>query len=56
MSFSGEGPCGTCKHIVAVLLVLVKFVETGDLEVIRSCTEELQSFKRPTKLHSGEIQ
>jgi hypothetical protein len=50
---AGEGPCGTCKHIVAVLLVLVKFVETGDLEVIRSCTEELQSFKRPTKLHSG---
>jgi len=33
--------------------VLVKVVETGELDVIRSCTEELQSFKRPAKLHSG---
>jgi hypothetical protein len=40
---------------VAVLLVLVTFVETGDLDVILSCTESLQTFKRPTKLHSGEL-
>jgi hypothetical protein len=51
--FLGEGPTGSCKHVVAVLLILVKFAETGDLGVIRSCTEELQSFKKPTELHSG---
>ena len=50
---AGRGPTATCKHIVAVLLMLVKFVEEGKLLVRQSCTETLQTFKRPTRAHDG---
>jgi hypothetical protein len=49
----GKGPHCTCKHIVSVLLVLVDFVVNGDLSVVKSCTEQLQTFKKPGKLYSG---
>ena len=50
---AGRGPTGTCKHTVAVLLVLVKFADDGILEVQHSCTDELQTFKKPTGTHKG---
>ena len=50
---AGRGPTGSCKHVVAVLLVLVKFAEDGTLQVQHSCTSELQTFKRPSRSHEG---
>jgi hypothetical protein len=50
---AGEGPTSSCKHVVASLLVLAQFAATGSLAVLKSCTEQLQTFKRPTKIHQG---
>jgi hypothetical protein len=50
---SGCGPHGTCKHVIAAWLILVDFVDSGNLKILESCTEQLQSFHRPKKLHSG---
>ena len=50
---AGAGPTGTCKHIVGVLLAIVKFADDGILEVKQSCTEQLQTFKKPKKSHQG---
>ena len=50
---AGRGPTASCKHIAAVLLMLVKFVEEGELLVQLSCTEQLQTFKRPKRAHDG---
>ena len=50
---AGEGPTATCKHIVAVLLLLINFISTGTLAVTGSCTDQLQTFKRPQKPHKG---
>ena len=50
---AGTGPTATCKHIVAVLLILVKFAQEGILQVKLSCTETLQTFKKPAKTHQG---
>ena len=50
---AGLGPHGTCKHITAVLLVLSVFVKDGELNVSKSCTETLQTFQRPKKIHKG---
>jgi len=49
----GVGPHGTCKHIVAVLLVCLSFKITGQLKVAKSCTETLQNFHRPKRSHAG---
>ena len=51
---AGRGPVSSCKHNVAVLLALVKFAKEGVLQVKLSCTEEIQSFKKPTSSHKGE--
>ena len=50
---AGEGPTATCKHIVAMLLILVNFITTGTLVIAGSCTDQLQTFKRPKKPHTG---
>jgi hypothetical protein len=50
---TGAGPTASCKHIVSVLLSLSKFASTRELEITGSCTDQLQSFKRPRKFHSG---
>ena len=50
---AGRGPTGSCKHIVAVLLNLSKFAEDGELLVQLSCTEQLQTFKKPRRAHDG---
>ena len=38
---------------MAGLLALVKFAQEGTLQVQLSCTETLQTFKKPTKSHHG---
>lgn len=50
---AGFGPHGTCKHITATLLVLSCFVRKGELKILKSCTETLQTFQKPKKLHHG---
>lgn len=50
---SGAGPHGTCKHVIAVMVILVQFSETGALNILKSCTEGLQTFHRPNKVHKG---
>ena len=50
---SGIGPHGSCKHLTATLIVLANFVKDGTLKVIKSCTEKLQTFQKPSKLHHG---
>ena len=50
---AGRGPTASCKHIVAVLLSLVKFAQEGNLQVQLGCTDRLQTFKRPAKSHQG---
>ncbi|XP_014669636.1 PREDICTED: uncharacterized protein LOC106810716 [Priapulus caudatus] len=50
---AGRGPHGTCKHVAAVLLVLEKFSESGDLMIGKSCTEDLQTFHKPRKNYQG---
>lgn len=49
----GIGPNSTCKHVVAVLLVLIEFKRSGLLKVAKSCTEKLASFNQPTVTHTG---
>ena len=50
---SGMGPHGTCKHVVAILMVIINFKETGKISISKSCTETLQSFHKPKRLHTG---
>ena len=50
---SGKGPHGTCKHIAAVMLMLQKFVSSGEVLVQKSCTETLQTFHKPKRFHDG---
>ena len=49
----GIAPTAACKHILGMLLMLAHFFKTGQLFVQLSCTETLQTFKRPSKMHSG---
>ena len=49
----GMGPHGTCKHVVAVLLVCVSFKSSGLVKIAKSCTETLQNFHRPKRAHTG---
>lgn len=51
----GQGPNATCKHVVALLLVLACYFEGGDLKIKVSCTETLQSFHKPKKQHQGGL-
>lgn len=50
---AGAGPTATCKHLVSSLQVLALFVSTGELVIDKSCTEKLQSFKKPAKEYNG---
>ena len=49
----GIGPTAACKHVLGMLLMLAHFSKTGELLVQLSCTETLQTFKRPSKMHEG---
>ena len=51
---AGEGPTATCKHVTASLITISKFATTDvPLLLSGSCTDTLQTFKRPTKAHQG---
>ena len=49
----GIGPNAACKHVLGMMLMLSHFVKTGELLVQLSCTEQLQSFNRPSKKYEG---
>ncbi|CAM1154303.1 Uncharacterised protein r2_g4267 [Pycnogonum litorale] len=49
----GKGPHGTCKHIAAVVMVIMKFKVEGILQVPGSCTDVIQQFHKPKKLHTS---
>ena len=49
----GIGPNAACKHVLGMLLMLAHFSKTGELLVQLSCTEQLQSFNRPSKKYEG---
>ena len=48
----GAGLHCSCKHVVAVLLGLSTFAAGGDIGITKSCTEELQSFQKPRRIHT----
>lgn len=50
---AGVGPFSTCKHVAAVLFLLSKFCADGSLCIAQSCTETLQTFQKPSKIHQG---
>lgn len=51
---TGRGPASSCKHVISSMMVLEKFVESGELSVEPSCTEQLQQFHKPKKAHKGK--
>lgn len=48
---AGKGPNGTCKHVAAVMLLLVQFLvsDSGELMIQKTCTESLQIFHQSRK-------
>lgn len=50
---AGKGPSATCKHIAAVMLMLQHLLDTGEIKVEKSCTEDLQTFHRPKAFYNG---
>lgn len=50
---AGKGPTATCKHVVSALLLLVEFTDGGELRIRKSCTETLQTFKKPKHAHKA---
>ncbi|CAG2203849.1 unnamed protein product [Mytilus edulis] len=50
---AGKGPHGTCKHIAAVMMMLMHFIQTGDVQVEKCCTENLQTFHKPKAFYNG---
>ena len=52
---AGAGPHSSCKHVAAMALMIQQFVETGNLETQKSCTEELQTFHKPGKAYHGRL-
>ncbi|XP_074643803.1 uncharacterized protein LOC141915295 isoform X2 [Tubulanus polymorphus] len=53
---AGKGPNGTCKHVAAVLLMFANFVSSDGPnapEILKSCTENLQTFHKPKSVYTG---
>lgn len=50
---AGMGPGAHCKHVRTMLYGLLDFKTTSAIIVELSCTDRLQSFHQPKKLHSG---
>ena len=50
---AGKGPTSSCKHVVAQLFILATFNQSGVLSIAGSCTDTLQTFKRPSTAHTG---
>lgn len=50
----GTGPHGTCKHVAALLFKLVEIVAANGLgQTNSSCTDQLQTFHRPSRKYTG---
>ncbi|XP_059096754.1 uncharacterized protein LOC131891249 isoform X2 [Tigriopus californicus] len=52
---AGQGPNSTCKHVVAAILVVPTYIETGQLKIKESCTESLQTFHKPLNASRGNL-
>jgi hypothetical protein len=52
---AGKGPHGTCKHIAAVFLMILHFINTGDVQVEKCCTDNLQTFHKPNAFYNGKF-
>jgi len=52
---AGKGPHGTCKHIAAVFLMILHFINTGDVQVEKCCTDNLQTFHKPKAFYNGKF-
>ena len=50
---AGLGPAAHCKHIRTALYGILQFTSNGYIHVELSCTDQLQSFHRPKKIHTG---
>ena len=50
---AGKGPHATCKHIAAVLLMVIHFISTGDVQIEKCCTDNLQTFHKPKAYYNG---
>ena len=51
---AGKGSTSSCKHVTALLLLVADFVKSGGLAVAGSCTDQLQTFKKPRLAHDGK--
>lgn len=50
---AGMGPYAHCKHIRAAFLPLLDYVSGKSMKLELTCTETVQSFHRPRRLHNG---
>ena len=50
---AGMGPTAHCKHVQVILLAVVDFSSGKQPNMELTCTEKIQSFHRPKRLHSG---
>lgn len=48
-----KGRNSTCKHVAAVLLVLQEFSLFDNLQIKKSCTEQLQTINEPHNPFKG---
>ena len=48
-----QGPHAKCKHIAAVLLMMIHFISTGDVQIEKCCTDNLQTFHKPKAYYKG---
>ena len=50
---AGASPHAHCKHIKTLLLALTDHTNFGTMKLELACTEQVQSFHRPKRLHKG---
>ena len=51
---AGRDPHGTCKHIVAVFIMMKKFTESATLRVAKTATDNLMMFNKLKTVYSGK--
>lgn len=52
---AGKGPHGTCKPVAVVFLMLIHFIKTGNVQVVKCCNENLQTFHKPKAFYNGML-
>ena len=50
---AGVGPSAHCKHVTSVICALLYFSKTRSVKREVTCTDVLQTFKRPKNVHTG---